>query len=1210
MAETLRDLVVSLSLQSDDFSKNITMVNKQLQEAQSKFALASAGVSGFEKTTSGLSSKLTMLKTKQDLQNKAVEQYKRALNAANDKLERAAKSHDKLNAELDEAREKEADVKKQLDGMKAAYKEQADAAEGDAAAAALLSEKIAELEAAHKEAKQEVSEFEKKLTVSSKSMRNTANNISDMSAKLNYAEAEMKEISQEIEDTSAALAKMESLWGKAEKALTSYSKGAAKVGEATAKVGSSLTKGVTAPVVALGTYALKSEVEFESAFAGVRKTVNATESEYKQLEQSIKDMTLEIPSTTEDLSGVMEIAGQLGILKKNLADYTETVVNLDNTTNLSAEDAASQIAQFSNVTGMAQEKVKNFGSTLVALGNNFATTESDIMNMATRLGAAGSQVGLTEAQILAYATALSSVGLEAEAGGTAFSKAMIEMQVAVETGNKSLADFANVSGMTVEAFTALWKSNPAAAIESFIVGLSTMNEAGISSIVTLQELGFTEVRLRDTLLRASNASELFSRAQTMANAAWEENTALSAEASVRYETLESQLQILKNRVSLAAQSLGHEMAPMTREAVGDVSELIDRFMALDTRQKEQIVKWAAIAAAAGPALTVFGKTITISGKMASAVKVIGTALTGLGSTTVLGAGAAVLGVTALISGMNALMDTTPKYKKAMDELFDTVDEKKLDNFNKAYETTLTADVKVEPGSVQVESLYDDIEKALTDGLPDTPEVINELENKVRDYYGGQVENINKWVNEEIAKLDVNSETYDADVENIKAKGAEMVAELEAQQTATIDFINSASGQSTSNVILSGVSMNEETAGRAFAYARKTYEDNMGALRAEYEAELKKLESLGTAAYEAGIGDLEAGYAAQKDAVLTAYQNELSALLNGLGDAFEKVQPELAAKMRETAEALDLQEQVQAIMDKLSSGEKLESSDISNDLAKRIGAAAGIDTPEALAEQINGMLDGTKTANGINISAFLEELSATIGAGVESMSDEDFGGLAAIFSGLITKGVTDGIEDIDLTTSEGKLLALFTDVGVEIPESISQGIADNISTVVEETKALAEETKEAADSQTDEYYGIGTDIVFGLTNGINEKRGYAVAAAKALAKAVEEAARVQLDTHSPSRVAEDIGKDFGEGFKVGLENPRMIEAVKKASRYLTGSAVIGAKTETARGMTDARNQSVNVTIENYNASSEQDAETLARGISSMTRKRNRGYGLNA
>ena len=131
------------------------------------------------------------------------------------------------------------------------------------------------------------------------------------------------------------------------------------------------------------------------------------------------------------------------------------------------------------------------------------------------------------------------MGLEAEAGGTAFSKAMIQMQVAVETGNDSLADFARVSGLTKQAFKDLWNSNPAGAIESFIVGLSRMDEQGVSSIATLEEMGLKEVRLRDTLMRATNATKLFASAQKTANRAWSENTALTEEAAKRYATTES-----------------------------------------------------------------------------------------------------------------------------------------------------------------------------------------------------------------------------------------------------------------------------------------------------------------------------------------------------------------------------------------------------------------------------------------------------------------------------------------------------------------------------------------------------------------------------------------------------------------------------------------------------------------------------------------------
>lgn len=297
---------------------------------------------------------------------------------------------------------------------------------------------------------------------------------------------------------------------------------------------------------------------------------------------------------------------------------------------ISADEAATAIAQFANVTRMAQTDFGRFGSALVDLGNNFATTESAIMNMATRLAAAGSQIGLTQPQILGFATALSSVGLEAEAGGTAFSKAMIQMQVAVETGNESLKDFAKVAGMTTDEFKAMWKSDPAGAIEAFIVGLSKMDEQGISAIATLEEMGLTEVRLRDTLLRATNATELFSEAQETANEAWEENVALTNEASKRYATTESKLKNLKNTAVLAAQRIGDDLNPTIQNLIDGAKDLLEKFIALDEEQRLMIIKLAAIAAAAGPTITVFSKI----------VKVVGSVSTGFGkfATSVASAG--------------------------------------------------------------------------------------------------------------------------------------------------------------------------------------------------------------------------------------------------------------------------------------------------------------------------------------------------------------------------------------------------------------------------------------------------------------------------------------------------------------------------------------------------------------------------------------------
>ena len=82
MSEVLRDLVVSLSLDGDNFSRNLTSINKQIQEAESEFRRAASGVDNFEKSVSGTQSQLSSLQQKLQLQQKAVKQYEKALEAA------------------------------------------------------------------------------------------------------------------------------------------------------------------------------------------------------------------------------------------------------------------------------------------------------------------------------------------------------------------------------------------------------------------------------------------------------------------------------------------------------------------------------------------------------------------------------------------------------------------------------------------------------------------------------------------------------------------------------------------------------------------------------------------------------------------------------------------------------------------------------------------------------------------------------------------------------------------------------------------------------------------------------------------------------------------------------------------------------------------------------------------------------------------------
>ena len=68
-------MVVSLSLNSDNFSANLRSINQQLKEAGSKFKLAASGVTGFENTAAGAQAQLANLQQKFQLQQQAVQQY-------------------------------------------------------------------------------------------------------------------------------------------------------------------------------------------------------------------------------------------------------------------------------------------------------------------------------------------------------------------------------------------------------------------------------------------------------------------------------------------------------------------------------------------------------------------------------------------------------------------------------------------------------------------------------------------------------------------------------------------------------------------------------------------------------------------------------------------------------------------------------------------------------------------------------------------------------------------------------------------------------------------------------------------------------------------------------------------------------------------------------------------------------------------------------
>lgn len=339
-----------------------------------------------------------------------------------------------------------------------------------------------------------------------------------------------------------------------------------KHGQAMRDVGRSMSMFVTLPLVGLGTLATKTAVDFESAFTGVRKTVDATEEQFAELQKGFESLSTTIPLTFENISKVGEAAGQLGIETENIHAFTKTMSDLGVTTNLSADEAATALARLANITQMPQENFDRLGSTVVQLGNNLATTEAEIVEMGLRLASAGKQTGLTEAQTLGLAGALSSLGLQAQAGGTAFSRVMIEMNKAITKGGKEFQIFSRVAGMSGDEFRKLYRRDTVAAMQAFLQGVTNMGE---KSTLVFEELKLGGIRVSDALRRVAGSGDLLRRSMAMGSEAWEENIALTKEAELRYSTAASQFRIFWNEVRLFARDMGAIILPIVMKFINN-----------------------------------------------------------------------------------------------------------------------------------------------------------------------------------------------------------------------------------------------------------------------------------------------------------------------------------------------------------------------------------------------------------------------------------------------------------------------------------------------------------------------------------------------------------------------------------------------------------------------------------------------------------------
>lgn len=547
-----------MTMDASQFKRELLAISREMAAAQREFANATASMNSWKDSIDGASERQELLNKRLQLQERRVQAYSSYLRHLTDQQEKNNDTSAKTRREIERAT-------KDLENATAAYQRyQRQLWECEDAMSLLREEQLRDNSAVGKLTKT-MMEQEATLDALVMDYQNAVAQFGLMSTEARTAEKRMNTMNNELRETRDQLERLGRLDVRNRNQFSVMQLlGIGTGSQILADVIRGAFNGVKRAIREVG----QEFIDFESAFAGVRRTVEGSEQDFELLRGQIIQLGTELATPVDEIADIAAIAGQMGIGVDQISEFTKVMIQLGDTTNVSAQEAGESLAQLSNLLELTTDEYEKMGSAIVQLGNEYPTTEQDIIDMSSRLAGMAGQVSMSAADVLGLANALAAVGLEAEMGGNTVSKTLREMLTAVENNTEALALFASTADMSVSEFSKLFNEDATQALARFVEGLDDVDRNGRSATQILRELGITETRQIDTLLRLAGNSTLLAESIDSSNRAWDENVALAREAAARYETTASRIEMMKNAWRNVAIGIGEFLSPAMDTAIG------------------------------------------------------------------------------------------------------------------------------------------------------------------------------------------------------------------------------------------------------------------------------------------------------------------------------------------------------------------------------------------------------------------------------------------------------------------------------------------------------------------------------------------------------------------------------------------------------------------------------------------------------------------
>ena len=405
-----------------------------------------------------------------------------------------------------------------------------------------------------------------------------------------------------------------------------------KIGSGLEKVGGKLTTHVSVPLVAVGTIAAKTGMDFEAEMSRVKAISGATGDQFKMLEDQALSLGQSTAFSASEVAEGMENLASAGFSTNEIMEAMPGLLDLAAS---SGEDLAtsSEIAA-STLRGFGLEASKT-GHVADVLAKNAAATNAAVADTGEAMkyiAPNARAAGLSLEEVTAAIGELANAGIKGSQAGTTLRSALVRLAKPSDPA---------ATAMERIGFTAFDSSGKMKSLATIMGELNekTKNLTDEQKQNTIATIFGTEALSGMTVLMQGGKEGLTDLTEQFKNC----DGAAKEMAETMQDNTKATIEQAGGALETASIKMLNIVAPAIKDVADGIGNLADKFSALSPETQELILKMGMVAIATGPVLSTVGKGVTLFSKLTPLVTSAGIATAGAGAS----AGDAAVGFGAL-----------------------------------------------------------------------------------------------------------------------------------------------------------------------------------------------------------------------------------------------------------------------------------------------------------------------------------------------------------------------------------------------------------------------------------------------------------------------------------------------------------------------------------------------------------------------------------